>query len=560
MKINKSLILILFIIISYPFVAKYTFVQHNQYEQIPLVLKFLDPSFLQNDWVTNLNSIFSPRYFFTVYIGTLARYIPLYIVYYLNYILTVALVTIATFSISKKIFKSDFTAFITTIIILYGEKITLGGNDLIGRDLDPPRMAFAFAVFGISMLLSKRYLFTAVCFAISSYLQPLIGFEVPLIIYSASILSIIFREKKQKKIIIEKILPFLGSFVLYMVLVSASTVSFFLTYINQNHLGISTPLLITIISKIRSPFHYLPSAFPALDYIRFTLLLIFFYIFYHIYRKNIEPFHRVLIKLIFIIIFLLCIIASIFSEIIPFYPIIIMQFFRLTVLVYWMAAIIVFGGCFNYFENKINIHNWQIFIVGILPFLLSQQEIIFSPTPNRILFIVLAAIWIILFYIVKKEIIKYYLLFLLLGLFALLYRHYPILLTQLYPYPNSQTNLANWVNENTSSDSVFLLPPDFYSFRLIAKRAIIVDWLVLPFQEKAIAQWMERITDISGLDNQPISKITERNVFEGYKKIDQLRIMRLTSKYKFDYVVINKQKHLPYNLIYTNEDYSIYKI
>ena len=52
------------IILTFPFLIKYVFVAHNQYEQLPIILRHLDPDYLANDWSTNLNSQFSPRIFF----------------------------------------------------------------------------------------------------------------------------------------------------------------------------------------------------------------------------------------------------------------------------------------------------------------------------------------------------------------------------------------------------------------------------------------------------------------------------------------------------------------
>lgn len=560
MKINKSLILILFIIISYPLVAKYTFVQHNQYEQIPLILRFLDSFYLKNDWVTNLNSTFSPRYFYTIYMGTFARFLPLYIVYFLNFLITISLVVIATFAVIRKIFKSEFTALVTTIIILYGQKITLGGNDLIGRDLDPPRMAFALVVMGIAWICLKRYELAAFFFAASSYFQPLIGFEVPLVVYTALLFSIIFPNIQQKNYNFRKIFPVSRSFFLYIILIGISAINYLYTFFNQNNSDIAISSLILIVSRIRSPFHYLPSAFPLSDYIGFILLLVFTFIFYRIYRKNIESLNRYMILFTVLIILLLCIISFIFSEIIPYYPVIIMQLFRLTVIIYWLGAIIVFGGFINLIENKIGLRKWQIIILTSIPFLLSQPNVLLFPTPSRIFFITGIFIWIMFISFYRNCNIKYYLLFFLIGLFSLLYRNYPLHITEEYLQSNSQIDIALWAKKNTSPDTVFLAPFDFYSFRLVARRAIIVDWLVLPFENKNILSWMERIKEISGMDNNNVSKISEDLFMEGYNRIDQTRISKLQKKYKFDYIAINKKILLPYPLVYSNKDYALYQI
>jgi len=79
-------------------------------------------------------------------------------------------------------------------------------------------------------------------------------------------------------------------------------------------------------------------------------------------------------------------------------------------------------------------------------------------------------------------------------------------LDKLRPKLSLQTDLnddaieiANFVAANTPENAVFLTPPDFGSFRLIANRAIVADWKSMPFQDIGMDGWWERMQDCYGV-------------------------------------------------------------
>ena len=52
---------IVFLSLIFPFLYKYSFVSSNQYEQIPIILRFISGNYLVNDWFLNTASKFGPR-------------------------------------------------------------------------------------------------------------------------------------------------------------------------------------------------------------------------------------------------------------------------------------------------------------------------------------------------------------------------------------------------------------------------------------------------------------------------------------------------------------------
>jgi hypothetical protein len=125
---------------------------------------------------------------------------------------------------------------------------------------------------------------------------------------------------------------------------------------------------------------------------------------------------------------------------------------------------------------------------------------------------------------------------------------------------NSETKVALWVKNNINIYSQFLIPPDFIRFRLIAEKPIIVDRLVIPFEEKGIIQWLERMNDISGSKINRYDSDNDNLFIEGYKKMDMERLRVLKTKYNFEFLVMEKTHQFPLPLIYSDSDYAIYAV
>lgn len=549
------IILLSFLILSFPFLARYTFVQHNQYEQIPLILRFLDLNFLKNDWVTDLNFSFSPRIFFVVYIGTLAKLISLPLAYLVNFLIYTSLTVISTYLFSLQLFKSKNISLLTTTIILYGQMITLGNTNILGRDLDPPRLAISLVILGFALLLIKKYYIASILFALATYIQPLIGFEVPFVFYLSLLADYFFKRNR----FLSQLHLIVKSFILYLGLSTFSILVYIWSFLRQNQ-TFSQNSVFTIISKVASPFHYSPSYFPLADYLKFLILFTFFIISY-IYlkrRKNSAILHP--IKYVVIIISLFCFMGYFFVEIIPSYYILLAQFFRLTIILYWIFAVITVGTCFKLIEEneqkKIPSHNLLLFI----PAVISNTDYIGSNFLKGAVYVLFMFFVLNLIVRSKNILLKFPVFITLFLILSIPYRHFQFNYSRFYPFITPETTISLWVKDNMNNQKgIYLVPPDFFRFRLVSQKAIIVDRLVLPFSNEGILDWMKRIKDISGLNEMPDEKIDEQAIYGGYKKINMARINYLKTKYKFDFVIVENATWLPLEIVHKDGFYTIYK-
>jgi len=60
------------------------------------------------------------------------------------------------------------------------------------------------------------------------------------------------------------------------------------------------------------------------------------------------------------------------------------------------------------------------------------------------------------------------------------------------------TELSKFAKENTPEDSTFLTPPNWGQFRVLARRAIVVDFKSFLFSDREMLEWYNRIISCYG--------------------------------------------------------------
>lgn len=118
--------------------------------------------------------------------------------------------------------------------------------------------------------------------------------------------------------------------------------------------------------------------------------------------------------------------------------------------------------------------------------------------------------------------------------------------------------LFSWAR-TTDSGSMFVTPPMLSSFRLLAERAIVVDWKALPFRADEIIEWHNRITDICGTE----SSNSKNAMRDGYNNMDIRRFDTIANKYNLDFIVLIKgttSALLPGKTVFENDKYRVLKL
>jgi hypothetical protein len=130
----------------------------------------------------------------------------------------------------------------------------------------------------------------------------------------------------------------------------------------------------------------------------------------------------------------------------------------------------------------------------------------------------------------------------------------------------SEANMARAAKELTPSDSVILTPPTFGTFRVLADRAIVVDTRDIPYQEDAMAEWMDRIItlygtpDASGLESQDFGREEYEALDAVYLGITDETIRGLCRRYSITHAVLFVETETAYPVLEEDDTYQLVEI
>ena len=114
----------------------------------------------------------------------------------------------------------------------------------------------------------------------------------------------------------------------------------------------------------------------------------------------------------------------------------------------------------------------------------------------------------------------------------------------------SREELAAWVQFNTNPDSLFAIPPQMERFRILERRAILVDFKNVPYRNEDLRDWAQRVKLVTGID--PYERFT--SVPSGDPPIAQL--LQAANTLNADYVVVRDRVDHPL-MTFRNEEFTV---
>lgn len=278
---------------------------------------------------------------------------------------------------------------------------------------------------------------------------------------------------------------------------------------------------INIYAEFRNPWHILPSTWSLTEWAGFSLFFIFFLLIFYKY-SSIEKKHKKLFEEIMIIILTYYLIGIIFVELFPIKAIIKLQLFRSTEFLNIIELLFISAFFFRLIYSKINLKARKIILV--------------------------LAIFAILIYWIYNPIIGR------------------------YSYDDSTTQVYDYIKENIPNDAILLTPPHIESARLGTMRSIVVDFKSVPFGEKQLEEWHERLLDMTGHKEFNFEEERRFKAFgggnirrynylqEGYASLSRNDVLELKGKYGFSYAMFEKPSSLGLDILFENDKYVVYKL
>ncbi len=120
-------------------------------------------------------------------------------------------------------------------------------------------------------------------------------------------------------------------------------------------------------------------------------------------------------------------------------------------------------------------------------------------------------------------------------------------------------DIARWVKANTPPGAVWVTPPQFETFRLLAERPVTVDWTSIPLQEDAMREWRRRIRvvygDVPGGGFAALQGL-ERN----YRSITPEQLTRISAEFNARFAVLYRETPWPGAVLYENDAYKAVRL
>ncbi|HEY9646732.1 MAG TPA: DUF6798 domain-containing protein [Chroococcidiopsis sp.] len=128
--------------------------------------------------------------------------------------------------------------------------------------------------------------------------------------------------------------------------------------------------------------------------------------------------------------------------------------------------------------------------------------------------------------------------------------------------------LTAWVRSNTPQSAIVITSPfDWVGFTWFAERGTIAKFKLLPQTAQGIAEWLQRLDDLSGnqtfwADLDPRknnSGIIRDRLRTGYRKLTTSQAVALMGKYQASYMVTVAPQRLELPIAFQNERYRLYR-
>ena len=109
--------------------------------------------------------------------------------------------------------------------------------------------------------------------------------------------------------------------------------------------------------------------------------------------------------------------------------------------------------------------------------------------------------------------------------------------------------LCAWARENTPADAVFRVPPDEQSFRLHARRAIVVNFKNVPQLSGELVEWRDRLEAVLEMDDlrtlpTPFARTLDA-IRRRYAERSPAHLASVAGRYEARYIVGVRQLDAP---------------
>jgi hypothetical protein len=566
-----------------PLIMGYSYGTGDQLEQLPLLSRAIDPNFCANDFFLNASQQFNPRTYYSWFLAILAQHGSVPKIFLALTWASGVMLALVTYGAAKSLVeRSDLVGMFAVALVVATPGLTLGRpNFLIGGggdyELVPAAIASWIALAALWAGLRDQPVICGLLAAVACIVQPLIGAEVGAIALTTAALLKLFDVPRHS--IIAWLRGFSGIIVGFGILGA----SYLIFWHGRTTTIMGAREFIDLIGNFRSPHQYIPSTFRRIAYVTgFFLLLSFLISWCRWCRETGERKSAVALLIPAGIVLLSWIGGYLFVEIFPSRLWATAQTFRLGGLVTWLGFLVVARSAAKLFALNEGSGSASgamllagtgdvqgvVLLLGHLPVMLRRVK---SRIPESmrssgwvlpcilgaaVLLIVggqrnqsegvLAVVALSLWYLMNRpgwwrNLVP---LVLISGIFFLCLvkgrQIIPFFGEQVYALQNNYSpldDIAIQARKLTPAGAVFLTPSDFARFRLLAQRAIVVDFKCTPVTDQGLREWKQRLDDCYGpIQSHGFEAIDEMD--SHYQQTSWPQLQRLAQRYGATHAIL----------------------
>lgn len=585
----------------------YSYGTDDGISDIPIINRAIDASYLTNDFYTNVSAEFGPRFYFARIIAALSRIASLpYLYLILTFISNISVAMITAFFARDIFGKSGTAGMLAACLVMSIATFELGTADFVyAKEMHPIYLAMPLLLLSIWAGFRKYPIVSALLAGGASIFHPTFGLEVGalviFIMFAGKLLGDTGHGSANREISYPGLI---GA----SIILSAFAALWVIPYSFMERID---PLqLISIEAYFRHPHHEVPSTFLKLDYLEGVTFLTAATISGYWWQKQRRNSRQLATHIMILAgtILILCAGGYVFVEVYPSRIWTIARPFRLLILLKWLGLVFIGGTIARFLRSQRregNRFDVYLFLIGVLSpvsmAITHVTRLIRTRARDRLrsvgalfesgpmLIIVAAVIFIFLRPGIRMTLL--FLTFVCAALFMEYYAHrrlrravivtvtglalvnmflgkgilpskIDIAFDKVRPHitlshhSGDLADMARYARENTPDNTVFLTPPMYGTFRLVAERAIVVDFKAFPFGDKAMVEWQRRLFDCYGIPNSSGFEAAFE-MDDNYRNIDDLQLCSLQPKYRFSYAVLYNKTLTTLPVIYENDTYKL---
>lgn len=532
----------------------------NQFGYFLFGMRLYDPTFIPQDWYTC--EVFHPHFAFGYLLYFLQFLGPLKIVTEISQFITMALLALGLWILCKwfcKYMKLVYIGIIVLISLMRSWDMGLGSQQLISGYFQPSEISSSFMVLGLALLFGRRYLTSGIFIGLGGLFHSAILTSYgPCIIMTAFATGIMQNRKSMLSFVIP--IGLLWGIIFFVV--SNAT-------IHSTPLTIQTAAIFTV---FRAPGDFIISNWPRNPTFCWLILTAIGAMAIFKYTSD---FRIKTLRISFVTLIITTVIGVIQLTFFNISALSATMLWRATPIALLFGLIIIldcairigvehgkvqikdyffictfFIACvllINFGWYKLNLLFWLMAIplsVGAAKIVYRFDKVSINYSKLAVTFISTVMIFLIILSVYRRK--------------DNLYNYF-------YPSPSAHGELMKWVRENTLEDSIIVVHPEMGSFRILGRRAIVVDAALTPFMHDELLEWYQRLCDVCGF---PVTanptKISLQIMVDGYRYLDTARAKLLYQRFGANYVVVSAKEHAGdlNGLIekYHNEDYCVFEI